>query len=195
MRATFVTTGILCALAAASIASDGQSPYTGLGGREIKALSVDSIEAYRNGEGMGYAMAAELNSYPGPKHVLELAEPLGLSAEQREATTAAFEAMHAEAVRLGEEIVGLERRMDALFASGEMDESRLRALVAEAGRLQGELRYAHLRAHLTMRSILTAEQVATYDRLRGYERGGEAPGAEECPHGDSHEGPGPPRDS
>ena len=32
---------------------------------------------------MSLALAAELNGYPGPLHVLELADRLGLSAEQR----------------------------------------------------------------------------------------------------------------
>ena len=36
---------------------------------------------------MGLALAAELNGYPGPSHVLELADKLELSAEQRAAFT------------------------------------------------------------------------------------------------------------
>ena len=35
------------------------------------------------GRGMGLALAAELNGYPGPMHVLELSEKLGLTMEQR----------------------------------------------------------------------------------------------------------------
>ena len=177
----------LMVLAAATIAAASEtatpSPYAGLEERQIKALSSDSVAAYTNGEGMGYAMAAELNSYPGPKHVLGLAEPLALSDEQHRATTAAYEAMHAEAVRLGEEIVALERRMNELFAGGTMDEAQLQMLVAELGRREGELRFAHLRAHLTMRAVLTEQQVAQYDRMRGYEHVDEHPAAADCPHG------------
>jgi len=183
MRTIILTILVTGALTAAAETPNAPSPYSGLEERQIKALSPESIEGYENGKGMGYAMAAELNSYPGPKHVLELAEPLALSDEQRRATDAAFETMHAEAVRLGKEIVALERRMDELFASGAMDETQLTMLIAELGRREGELRLAHLRAHLTMRAVLTEEQVAQYDRLRGYGHGAESPAHADCPHG------------
>ena len=32
---------------------------------------------------MGLALAAELNGYPGPRHVLDLADQLGLTPEQQ----------------------------------------------------------------------------------------------------------------
>jgi len=34
--------------------------------------------------------------------------------------------------------------------------------------LQGELRLSHLSAHVAVREILTGEQIAAYDQLRGY---------------------------
>jgi hypothetical protein len=37
--------------------------------------------------------------------------------------------------------------------------------------VQGELRAAHLLAHLETRQLLTESQVAEYDRLRGYASG------------------------
>jgi hypothetical protein len=76
------------------------SPYAGQAQREIKALSTEEIEGYLSGSGMGLAKAAELHHYPGPRHVLDLAEPLQLSAEQRQKTQAIFAAMRTEAVRL-----------------------------------------------------------------------------------------------
>jgi hypothetical protein len=48
-----------------------QSPYADLKGREIKALSPEELAQYEAGEGMGLALAAELNRYPGPRHVLD----------------------------------------------------------------------------------------------------------------------------
>ena len=51
--------------------------------REVKALSAEQMTALAAGRGMGSALAAELNGYPGPLHVLELADPLGLSEGQR----------------------------------------------------------------------------------------------------------------
>ena len=44
--------------------------------RSIKALSDQQIADLGAGRGMGLALAAELNGYPGPSHVLELADKL-----------------------------------------------------------------------------------------------------------------------
>ena len=48
-----------------------------------QALSPEDIQGLLEGRGMGLAKAAELNSYPGPKHVLEMADALELTPEQR----------------------------------------------------------------------------------------------------------------
>jgi hypothetical protein len=76
---------LVAALCAPLLVAD-ESPYAGEEARAIKALSDQEIEAYLSGQGMGYAKAAELNSYPGPKHVLELARELGLTPAQEEQT-------------------------------------------------------------------------------------------------------------
>lgn len=165
-------TSLLLLTGPALLTSDQRSPYVGLEGREIKALSPEQIEQYRAGEGMGFGLAAELNDYPGPKHVLELASELELSPEQVAGAQAAYDAMHAEAVRLGDSIVERERRLDALFAGGAVTPEALRANLEEIGRLQAELRFVHLAAHLEMRRILTPAQVERYGHLRGYAGGG-----------------------
>lgn len=41
------------------------------------------IQQYLNGGGMGCAKIAELNGYPGPKHVLELENELQLTEQQK----------------------------------------------------------------------------------------------------------------
>ncbi len=51
-----------------------------------KALSASDVQALDEGRGMGTAKPAELNGYPGPMHVLQLAAELELSREQRERT-------------------------------------------------------------------------------------------------------------
>lgn len=149
-------------------APQASSPYTGMEGRAIKALSEDQIAGYRAGEGMGFAMAAELNGYPGPKHVLELAEELELTPGQIEATRATFDAMHAAAVTLGERLVEAETRLDRLFARHTISNQTLEAVTSESARLQGELRAVHLRAHLEMVEILSPAQRHAYMTLRGY---------------------------
>ena len=60
-----------------------QSPYAGMQTRAVKALSDQQIADLRAGRGMGMALPAELNGYPGPAHVLELADKLELTPDQR----------------------------------------------------------------------------------------------------------------
>ena len=72
-----------------------QTPYAGMQTRPIKALSEQQISDLDTGRGMGLALAAELNGYPGPSHVLELADKLELSAEQRATMRALFDSMKA----------------------------------------------------------------------------------------------------
>ena len=153
-------------------ADTAKSPYVGEEARAIKSLSPDDIEKYRNGEGMGMAKAAELNHYPGPRHVLQVASELNLSNDQKIKTQKAFDAMHKDAVRLGTKIVEGEKQLNALFAGGTIDKGSLAKAVTELGRLQGEFRLTHLGAHLTMKKLLTGEQVSRYDSLRGYLHGG-----------------------
>jgi len=166
--------GLLLGACAVLAATDGVSQethhhsYAGEERREIKALSDGEVEDYLAGRGMGLARPAELNHHPGPRHVLDLAGPLGLSADQIAATQRIFDAMQQQAIRLGERFVAQERALDRMFADGAADEAALREAALEAARLQGELRFTHLRAHVAMRRLLTAEQTARYDELRGY---------------------------
>jgi Spy/CpxP family protein refolding chaperone len=154
-------------LAAGSASAEPPS-YAGLEERESKALSETEIADLLAGRGAGMALPAELNRYPGPKHVLELAGALGLSREQEAETRRLFERMRSEAVPLGEALVTEEAKLERLFASGAADEDTLRAVVTEASRLRGELRLTHLKYHLTMRRLLSPEQVVAYDAARGY---------------------------
>jgi len=144
------------------------SPYAGQETRRIKALSDSDTEDYLTGKGMGFAKAAELNHYPGPRHVLDLAGPLGLTKTQRSQTERLFAKMQEGAIRLGKQIVEKELELDKLFSSGAVNESGLHALITEIARLQGELRFVHLKTHLAQKMILTDAQVRTYDSLRGY---------------------------
>lgn len=143
-------------------------PYAALTGRRIKALSEDQVADLLDGRGMALALAAELNGYPGPMHVLEHAEALRLSAEQRAVAETLRARMLAEARTLGAQIVALEQALDALFAAAAADAGRLAALTASIGALHGRLRETHLATHIAMRDALDPAQRDAYARLRGY---------------------------
>lgn len=159
-----------------------ERPYAGQQERAIKSLSGEEVEAYRQGSGMGFAKPAELNHYPGPKHVLELSEELGLTVDQEARIHRVYEAMHAEAVRLGRAILEKEKSLDGLFAKSSVTAASLRQSVEEIARLQEALRAAHLAAHLEMKQILTPEQIAKYDALRGYGSDDTAAQHHDSPH-------------
>ncbi len=144
------------------------SPYTEMLDREIKALSDADVEGLLGGMGMQMALAAELNGYPGPRHLLDMADMLELDEGQRSAVRDIFDRMQAEARSLGAEIVETERRLDAAFADETIDEARLAGLLGEIATARGELRGVHLAAHLAVVPILTDEQRSHYDRARGY---------------------------
>ncbi len=156
------------ALALTITIAGAQSPYSGQESRIVKALSGADVRAYLNGEGMGYAKAGELNHYPGPRHVLDLADKVGLSADQRRRIEKIYSSMHYRAVPLGRQIVDGEAKLDAQFASGRVTPDRLAAATAAIAVLQGKLRAVHLSAHLATKVVLSATQIAAYDGLRGY---------------------------
>ena len=153
---------------AANSTAQTASPYAGQEERGIKALSEEEIRDLREGRGMGLAKAAELNSYPGPLHVLQLASQLGLSDAQRTATQSLYTSMRDRAQPIGAKIIEAERNLDLAFANGRINPTALRSHVNAIANLQGELRAVHLEVHLAQRSLLTPEQISRYDVIRGY---------------------------
>lgn len=144
------------------------SPYADRAESGIAALTPEEIEGLLSGEGMGMALPAELNGYPGPRHVLEMSEELGVTAEQRAAVEAVYSQMHAAAVAHGERIVTLERELDEGFSTGTITEAQLEKTLRAIAEERASLRASHLVAHLRLIPILTSAQVREYSRLRGY---------------------------
>lgn len=155
---------LLCGL----VSANPPSPYAGQESRAIKALSAQDVQDYLDGKGMGFAKVAELNRYPGPAHVLELAAPLNLSAEQKQRTQELFNRMQKKAANLGRLLVEEEQKLDRLFSTRTVTHDTLSAALERIGKLQGEVRLAHLEAHLTQAEILSAAQIEKYVQLRGY---------------------------
>ena len=128
MKPRLVTLVAAICVLAVPVLADNLTPYAGQQTRQIKALSDEDIAALRKGEGMGYAKAAELNGYPGPKHVLDLADHLKLTADQQQKIEAIFDRMSAAAKPLGAQLVDRERALDQLFQRGEITPDRRLAL-------------------------------------------------------------------
>jgi hypothetical protein len=167
-RAWIMMAATLATVGAAQAQHAPASPYAGLETRSIKALSSEQIADLKAGRGMGLALPAELNGYPGPVHVLELADRLELTEEQRKRVQEFHTAMKAETVPLGERLIAQETDLDRLFATKSVTPTSLQTATADIGATQGALRGAHLRYHLSTREVLTPEQVSLYTELRGY---------------------------
>lgn len=147
-----------------------ESPYSGEELRSIKSLSPQEIEALRSGRGMGFAKLAELNHYPGPKHVLELADELKLTPMQLAQTKEIFSAMQEKAVMFGAQLIEAEMALDGHFVKGTIGPESLEEALLRIGEITGRLRNVHLKAHLEQKLVLSAEQIAQYDEIRGYGR-------------------------
>src|SRR5260221_6011382 len=152
----------------ASAAALAQSPYAGMQTRPIKALSTQQIDDLRAGRGVGLALAAELNGYPGPSHVLELSDQLALSPGQKERIQKLFESMKAESTPIGARLIEQEGALDQQFASRSITPAALKDATTEIGVTQAELRNAHLKYHLETAQILPPDQMKQYAGLRGY---------------------------
>ena len=137
----------------------------------IRSLTSDEVAQIERGEGAGFALPAELNGVPGPRHVLDLAVDLGLSDQQVKAVHAIFEEMQAVVVPAGRRYLDAVRALEEEFRAGSLTEAELPDLIVEIQHLEGELAAAHLLAHLQTARVLTAEQIDTYRQLRGYKEG------------------------
>lgn len=163
---------VVLMVAALATQASAQSPYAGEESRVVKSMSPVEVEGLLKGQGMGFAKAAELNQYPGPLHVLELARKLHLSEAQVSRANAIFEKMRSRAITLGKQLVGYEKKLDTLFATSKVSTHSLDELLVKIGATRARLRGAHLHAHLEMKEVLSHHQVMMYDRLRGYSNGG-----------------------
>ena len=166
-RAIVLFSAVLILAAGTSFAQNPQ-PYAGMQTRPLKALSGEELADLREGRGMGLALTGELNGYPGPKHVLELAKELNLTEAQRARTRQLFDEMKAEAVPLGQQLIAAETDLDRQFSGRTITPVSLTTATAAIGATQGTLRATHLKYHLAMMDVLTPEQIRRYGELRGY---------------------------
>lgn len=145
-----------------------KSPYVEQTKSPVKGLRAQEIDDLLNGRGVGYARTAELNSHPGPRHVLDLKADLDLTSAQEEVILTVFEDMQSEAQRIGRVIVDQEEALSRAFATEAIAPEILDQRTESLAALYGELRTTHLKAHLDITPLLSAEQIKRYDQLRGY---------------------------
>ncbi len=160
------------ALFVSTIVYANTQPYAGQQTRDIASLSADDIDALSRGEGWGFAKSAELNGYPGPAHILELADELELSTDQRAAIQDIFDRMNVRARALGADYIAAEAALDAAFSDRAVTPETVVTLTREAGRLRGDLRAVHLAAHLEAAPLLSRHQTMLYNKARGYDAPG-----------------------
>jgi hypothetical protein len=149
----------------------GHSPYAGQQNRDLKAFPPKMIKQLKKGSGMpfyGMAKPAELNSYPGPKHLLQGKDTLALTPNQISQIQELYDTMHKQAVATGQKLLSNERKLDSAFAANSISPKELDTLMARSGKLYGKLRHIHLKAHLKAKKVLSKNQINTYDRWRGY---------------------------
>ena len=145
------------------------STYQALRNSEIRGLDAETIEGYLAGAGMGLALPAELNGYPGPRHLLDLADDLALTPDQTIQVKALFDGMQQQAIAIGEQILAAEARLEQAFRDETIDDVYLDRQLTTIGDLQAQLRFVHLNTHLATIDILSQHQIVQYNALRGYE--------------------------
>lgn len=173
-------------LAAAGTATASESPYAGMETRPVKALSDSDLADLRAGKGMRLALPGELNGYPGPRHVLDLADRLQLTDDQKKTVSALFAEMQTGARTLGHRVIEAERALDRAFAESRIDAAALDRLTADAAGRWAELRSHHLVYHLKTRALMTEQQVAAYNELRGYTGAAPTAPGQDTGHGTGH---------
>src|SRR5690606_20511315 len=165
VRRRGVGAGLLLAVVLAAGCASAPSPGTpGTGSRTLSPQEVNGLLA---GHGMSMAAAAEINGYPGPQHVLELKEELGLTPDQRFATSRLVGLVLGQARALGQRVVDAEKRLDEDLARGDLRADQVRARLETIATLRSQLRFTHINAHIEQKKILTPEQIRRYYELRG----------------------------
>jgi Spy/CpxP family protein refolding chaperone len=145
----------------------GMQQGGGMGGGMLGGMSDAEKEALRAGQGLGAGRIAMQAGYPGPRHVLEMGDELELTAGQKEKIGTIYAEAKASFAKLGAELVEKEEALEAMFASGDVDVGDMKKLSAEIGERQGELRAAHLAAHVRTKEALTAAQLEKLSSMAG----------------------------
>lgn len=144
------------------------SAYVSLLDSEIRGLDQDTIEGYLTGKGLGQALPAELNGYPGPRHTIDMAEELELTEEQLAQVQALFDDMQSAVIPLGEKYLESVAELELTFREGTITDEYLQSQLEKITGIEAQMRYVHLSTHLATIDILSHDQIMQYNMMRGY---------------------------
>jgi Spy/CpxP family protein refolding chaperone len=128
-------------------------------------------EALLNGDGDGMAAYAELNGYPAPKDILDLAAKLSLTSRQKQDIRELYNDTRTRARVLGKLIVKVEEELHYAFNSGMLGLESVEEDAESIGKMRGTLRGIHLAAHVKTRELLTKKQLEQYAAFRKEAKG------------------------
>jgi len=132
----------------------------------IRSLTDKEYADYKYGREMGMARVAELNNYPAPEEVRKMEKKLSLTRAQNVQLQKVIDAWKFKAREMGGFILAQETKLNGLFAAGKATDGAVIYYTNKIGLYLGELRNAHLQAHLKTRNLLTREQVRKYYQLK-----------------------------
>ena len=118
----------------------------------------------------GQAQYADVNGFPAPKHLLDLAKELQLSDAQKKSLQTIYVGMRSRALELGKRIIGIEEELHQAFQEGLVSEKSVRDDTEQIGKLRGRLRAVYLNANMKAKDVLTNAQIESYKKLRAAKR-------------------------
>ena len=136
--------------------------------QRLSGLSDAQARAYLDGHEWGLGKSAELHRFASPAVVLLLVPQLVLFRDQSDPVQAIFDRTHVTVVALGKKLVDEETKIDEALEEETPDPVVLEARIRESARLQGEMRIAHIEAHLETNKLLRPDQRVRYGALRGH---------------------------
>jgi hypothetical protein len=133
----------------------------------IRSLTDQEYLDYKYGNEMGMGRVAELNNYPSPEEVRKHEDKLKLTVAQKAQLKKIIDGWIFKTREMGGFILTQESRLNNLFATGKATDGAVIYFTNKIGLYLGELRNAHLQAHLKTRSILTPDQIRKYYQIKG----------------------------
>ena len=134
----------------------------------LSQLSDAQARAYLTGHEYGLARSATVHQFPSPAIVLSMIPQLVLFEDQSDPVKAIYDRTHTKVVELGKQLVDEETKIDHALEAEEPDPAALEVMIRESARLQGELRLAHIQAHLQTKKLLRPDQLTRYGALHGH---------------------------